>query len=270
MHTEMWEHPAVQDNLALLRRRGVHVVEPGTELAFLHPLPARALWGVGPATFARLERFGVRTVGDIAELPETTLVSALGAAHGRHLHRLAHAVDERDVVPEQRPKSIGHEETFATDRYEHGPLAREVVRMADAVAGRLRRHELAGRTVTLKVRFGDFRTITRSVTASSPLDEGPAIARSARALLDEVDPSPGVRLLGVSVSGLVPGGVRQLSLDDTPGPSWHEASGAVDAIRERFGDAAIGPASTVGPGGLRPARRGEQQWGPDRPEREGR
>jgi DNA polymerase-4 len=250
--------------------RGVHVVEPGTELAFLHPLPALALWGVGPATFARLERFGVRTVGDIAELPETTLVSALGAAHGRHLHRLAHAVDERDVVAEQRPKSIGHEETFATDRYEHGRLAREIVRMADAVAGRLRRHELAGRTVTLKVRFGDFRTITRSVTAPGPLDEGPAIARSARALLDEIDPSPGVRLLGVSVSGLVPGGVRQLSLDDAAAPSWREASGAVDAIRERFGDAAIGPASTVGPGGLRPSRRGEQQWGPDRSEREER
>jgi len=248
---------------------GVHVVEPGTELAFLHPLPARALWGVGPATFGRLERFGVRTVGDIAELPEATLVSALGAAHGRHLRRLAHAVDERDVVAEQRPKSIGHEETFATDRFEHGPIAREVVRMADAVAGRLRRHDLAGRTVTLKVRFGDFRTITRSITAPSPLDDGPTIARSARGLLDEVDPSPGVRLVGVSVSGLVPGGTRQLSLDDAAGPSWHEASGAIDAIRERFGDTAIGPASIVGPGGLRPARRGEQQWGPDRPDRRG-
>jgi DNA polymerase-4 len=241
----------------------VHVVVPGTELAFLHPLPARAMWGVGPATFARLERFGVRTVGDIAALPEATLVGALGAAHGRHLHRLAHAVDERPVEPDQRPKSVGHEETFAVDHHDRAPLAREAVRLSDAVATRLRAHALAGRTVTLKVRFGDFRTITRSVTTATPLDEGPAIARAARTLLDAVDPAPGVRLLGVSVTGLVAGATRQLSLEDAAGPSWHEASGAVDAIRERFGDAAIGPASIIGPAGLRPARRGQQQWGPD-------
>jgi len=137
--------------------------------------------------------------------------------------------------------------------------------MADDVAGRLRRHGVAGRTVTLKVRFGDFRTITRSTTPATPLDEGPAIARAARALLDGIDPAPGVRLLGVSVSGLVPGGTRQLSLDDAAGPSWHEASGAVDAIRDRFGDAAIGPASSVGPGGLRVRRTSDNPWGPDAP-----
>jgi DNA polymerase IV len=241
---------------------GVRVVAPGDELAFLHPLPARALWGVGPATLARLERLGVRTVGDIAAIPEATLISRLGTAHGRHLSRLANGIDGRPVVPEQAPKSIGHEETFTHDHHDHGTLGRELVRMADAVAGRLRRHGLVGRTVTVKVRFGDFRTITRSATAAVALDEGPAIARSARALLEAVDPTPGVRLLGVSVSGLVAGGARQLTLDEAAaGPSWHEASEAIDAIRERFGARAIGPASSVGPGGIGPGP-GENPWGP--------
>jgi DNA polymerase IV len=240
----------------------VVVIEPDDVLRFLHPLPARALWGVGPATLSRLERFGVRTVGDIAALPEATLVGALGTANGRHLSALAHGIDDRAVVPDQAPKSIGHEETFPTDHHTLEPLAREVVRMADSVGARLRHHGLAGRTVTLKVRFGDFRTITRSTTVPSPLDEGPAIARAARTLLAQVDPSPGVRLLGVTVSGLASGAARQLTLDDATGAGWHEASGAVDAIRERFGDAAIGPGSIVGRDGLRVRGTQDNPWGP--------
>ena len=242
--------------------RGVMVVEADEVLTFLHGLPAKAMGGVGPATLARLERFGVRTVGDIAALPEATLVGTLGSANGRHLSALAHGIDDRPVVPDQPPKSIGHEETFAHDHHEVGPLAREVVRMSDSVGSRLRRNGLAGRTVTLKVRFGDFRTITRSTTVATPLDEGPAIARAARALLDEVDPAPGVRLLGVTVSGLASGAVRQLSLDDLAGAGWHEASGAVDAIRERFGSSAIGPGSAVDRDGLRVKSTGQNPWGP--------
>ena len=242
---------------------GVHVVAPGSEQDFLRPLPARALWGVGPATLARLERLGVRTVGDIADLPPEALVGALGQANGRHLGQLANGIDPRPVEPDQRVKSIGHEETFATDRHDPDDLRREVVRMADGVAWRLRADGRAARTVTLKVRFGDFRTITRSVTLAPPVDEAPEIARAARALLAEIDPAPGVRLLGVTASGLVDGSGRQLSFDDLAGPAWHEASGAVDAIRERFGDRAIGPASAVGRHGLRVKRRGDGQWGPD-------
>lgn len=243
--------------------RGVHVVAPGQEQVFLRPLPARALWGVGPATLAKLERLGVRTVGDIAELPEAALVGMLGPSLGRHLGRLARGIDPRAVEPDQRAKSIGHEETFPTDRHDVAALGREVVRMADAVAWRLRRAEVAARTVTLKVRFGDFRTITRSVTLAAPVDEAPALARAAGALLAEIDTTPGVRLLGVTGSGLVEAGARQLSFDEIDGPAWHDASGAVDAIRERFGDRAIGPASAVGHRGLRVKRRGEAQWGPD-------
>ncbi|MBN2622742.1 MAG: DNA polymerase IV [Acidimicrobiales bacterium] len=244
---------------------GVHVIAPGQEQAFLRPLPARALWGVGPATLAKLERLGVRSVGDIADLPEAALVGLLGPGLGRHLGRLARGIDLRPVEPDQRAKSIGHEETFPTDHHDVVALGREVVRMADAVAWRLRRAEVAARTVTLKVRFGDFRTITRSVTLAAPVDEAPALARAAGALLAEIDTTPGVRLLGITGSGLVEAGARQLSFDEIGGPAWHEASGAVDAIRERFGDRAIGPASAVGQRGLRVKRRGDAQWGPDDP-----
>jgi len=242
---------------------GVQVVTPGDEQGFLRPLPARALWGVGPATLGKLERLGVRTVGDIADLPEAALVGALGTANGRQLGLLARGVDPRPVEPDQKLKSIGHEETFAHDHHEPATLAREAARMADAVAWRLRRQGLVARTVTIKVRFGDFRTVTRSTTLAAPIDEGPAVTRHAQALLAGLDPSPGVRLLGVTVSGLVEGAGRQLSFDDAGAPSWHEASGAIDAIRERYGTGAIGPAAAVGRDGLRVKRRGDGQWGPD-------
>jgi DNA polymerase-4 len=240
---------------------GVVVVRPEDELVFLHRHPVGALWGVGPATRRRLDRFAVRTVGDLAALPVDTLVGALGEAHGRHLHDLAWARDERPVVTSTAPKSVGHEETFARDHASSEWLGREVVRMADAVAGRLRRAGLSGRTIVLTVRFADFRTITRSATVPQPIDGGRAIAAVAKRLLDGVDASPGVRLLGVSVSGLSAGG-GQLSLEDGGAGSWSAATGAVDAIRDRYGDDAIVPAALAGPSGVRVKRRGDQQWGP--------
>lgn len=259
---------------------GVKQVRPGEVLAFLHPLPARALWGVGPATWGRLEPLGVTTVGDLAALPVEAVVGAVGDAHGRHLHALAHGQDDREVVPDRAPKSIGHEETFAHDRHDRAELADEVVRMADQVTARLRGQGATGRTVTIKVRFHDFHTITRSVTLAEPFDTAPAVARAARGLLAAVDPAPGVRLLGVSVSGLDTGGTRQLTLplaeggpapapspvgggdagagapaggdagtgaDDGRAPAgelddatWASATEAVDQIRARFGRQAIG------------------------------
>jgi DNA polymerase-4 len=240
---------------------GVVEVAPGEELAFLHPLPVQALWGVGPATLERLRSLGVKTVGDLAAAAEGTLVHTLGKANGRHLHRLAQGIDERPVEPDRPIKSIGHEQTFAQDLRDPAELAVEVVRMADAVASRLRQHGLAGRTVTLKVRFGTFTTITRSSTTPDPLETGPAIATIARGLLDSVDPALGVRLLGVSVSALVAPPGEQLRLGDDP--SWGSATEAVDHVRERFGPAAIGPASLVSPDGIKLTRRGRQQWGPD-------
>ncbi|MGI8661638.1 MAG: DNA polymerase IV [Acidimicrobiales bacterium] len=243
---------------------GVKVVAPGAELRFLHPLPVQALWGVGPKTLEKLHARGIRVVADLAALDEDDAVRFLGVANGRHLWRLAHAIDDRGVTPEQAPKSIGHEETFARDHRSHETLRRELVRMADAVGARLRHNQLTGRTVTIKVRFHDFRTITRSVTLPTPIDTGTGIARVAKSLLSDIDPSSGVRLLGVSVSALGRGAARQLTLDDAgvDAGSWDDASKAVDLIRNRFGDDAIVPATLAGPDGVRVKRRGDQQWGP--------
>jgi DNA polymerase-4 len=247
---------------------GVVVVNPGEELAFLHPLPIRALWGVGPATETRLKRFGVSTVGELSRIPLETLVGALGQALGRHLHDLSNGRDPRPVEPVRDTKSVGHEETYAADLVEPAELRKEALRMADAVGARLRAAGLAGRTVTVKVRFHDFETITRSHSLSGPVDTGYEIARVASTLLDQVDPTPGVRLLGVSVSNLAKGAARQLSLDEAEAPAWGEASRAVDAVRSRFGDTAVGPAALVGEEGLEVKRQGAQQWGPrGRPDR---
>jgi len=246
---------------------GVAMVAAGEELAFLHPLPVEALWGVGPATRRRLDRFGIRTVGDLAALPEATLTGALGEAHGRHLHALAWARDERAVEPDRAVKSIGHEETYATDHYSLVALRNEALRLSDGVANRLREAGVAGRTVTLKVRFASFRTITRSRTVPRPIDAGAAVARVALELLEAVDPSPGVRLLGVSVSNLAPRPGEQLRFGDDDGPVGDRepaVARAVDEVRRRFGDAAVGPATLLRGDGLGVKRRGDQQWGPEK------
>ncbi|HWC10085.1 MAG TPA: DNA polymerase IV [Acidimicrobiales bacterium] len=258
---------------------GVKVVPAEEELAFLHAHPVGALWGVGPVTRRRLDRFGVSTVGDLAALAVEALVGALGPALGRSLHDLAHNRDPRAVVADRAPKSIGHEETYPRDHHDPEPLRREVVRLADAVVARLRGLGLAGRTVTVKVRFGDFRTITRARTEPEAVDTGPALAAVALALLDGVDVSPGVRLLGLSASNLVPATGRQLSLEelaasadgghaDRPLPSAHAdrqeaVARAVDAARRRFGDGVVGPASLVGKNGVEVRRQGDRQWGPE-------
>ncbi|MGK2949432.1 MAG: DNA polymerase IV [Acidimicrobiales bacterium] len=241
---------------------GVKVVEPDGILAFLHPLPVQALWGVGPKTLEKLHRIGVETVAELASLDEGAVVAALGQAAGVHLRQLALGIDDRPVVPEQRAKSIGHEETFARDHHRLDTLQREVVRLGDAVAARLRAAGVAGRTVSIKVRFHDFRTITRSATLPSAVATGPDVVRAAGALLEKVDPSVGVRLLGIHVSQLVEASARQLSIDDVEAPSWDDATGAIDAIRARYGAGAIGPASLAGADGLRVKQRGDQQWGP--------
>ena len=242
--------------------RGVVVVEPGRELEFLHPLPVQALWGVGPATYRRLERFGVRTIGELAAIPIDTLTTALGDALGRHLHELSWARDDRPVEPEREVKSVSHEETYAHDLHDLTALHAEAVRLSDAVAARLRHAGLAGRTVTIKVRFHDFATITRSHTLAFPVDTAPAIARTATGLLESIDPGPGVRLFGIAVSNLDQDGPRQLSLEEVEKPGWVEASRALDEVRERFGDRAVGPAALIGDGGMRTKRRGDTQWGP--------
>jgi DNA polymerase IV len=247
---------------------GVVAVEPDAELDFLHPQPVSALWGVGPVTAARLTRLGVSTVGDLAAVPVETLVITVGQSLGRQLHELAWARDPRSVEPDRGVKSIGHEETYAHDDYDVTSLRRQVVRMSDAVASRLRGSDKAGRTVTLKVRFGDMSTITRSHSLADPVDQGPVIARVASELLGTVDVRSGVRLVGVSVSGLTglsDRGAQQLSFGDlAEGSRGRDSavSGALDAVRARYGSEALGPASLAGPDGVDVKRKGDTQWGP--------
>jgi DNA polymerase IV len=243
---------------------GVFVIEPGTEIDFLHPLPVRALWGVGPATEKRLARYGVQTVGDLAALPVDTVERSLGSTVGRHLHELAWARDPRPVVPEPDVKSIGHEETYAHDLVDEVQIHREAMRLSDAVATRMKRAGLAARTVTVKVRYPDFRTLTRSHTLPEATDISALVTEVARALLDGVDLSPGVRLLGVSCSGLGEPPAHQLTIDDvaSEGGRRSEIDRAVEEVRRRFGDRSIASAS-IGPDRVK--RQGDTQWGPRGP-----
>ena len=242
---------------------GIHVVEAGTELDFLHPLPVTALFGVGPATSRRLVRLGIETVGDLASLPEPAAVAALGAAAGRHLRRLANGIDDRPVVVNRPARSISHEETFPRDLHTRAELEAAATRLGDAVARRLRASSVQARTITLKLRFGDFRTITRSVTLPDPTDGARDVVAAARDLLFRIDLAPGVRLLGVAASGLVDAAARQLSFED--GPQVHDAAERVaDQIRDRFGASAIGPAAAIRSGtGMRSPSDADQRWGPD-------
>ena len=250
---------------------GVVVVPPEAEIEFLHPKPVGALWGVGPATGTRLGRLGISTIGDLAAAPLDSLVKALGAAAGNQLHELAWGRDPRPVEPDRPVKSIGHEETYARDHRDHEPLRQEVIRMADAVASRLRYAGLRARTVTLKVRFADFSTVTRSRTEAVPVDTARTLAASALDMLEAIDVSDGVRLLGVSASGLRPAEAEQLTLDDVADANagtaggWDDAARAVDEIRARFGAGAVGPAALAGAAGLRVKRPGDTQWGPAEP-----
>lgn len=241
---------------------GVVVVPPGGELAFLHPLPVRSLWGVGPRTAERLERRLVRTVGDLAALARGDLISMLGQAAGRHLWELAQGVDERPVEPDRKPKSIGHEETFPHDLVTVAEVRAEVVRLAESVAGRLRRAGVAARTITLKARRSDFSTITRSVTLAEPADTSTTIMAALDPLVGGLDLTQGLRLVGVSGSNLGDAAV-QLSLDSLASSEVDAAQSAdaarvMDRVRDRFGPDAIGPASGLT---RRPAP-GEQPWGP--------
>jgi DNA polymerase-4 len=255
------------DRSGVSQGRGVVVIEPQEELAFLHPLPVRAIWGVGPRTAERLARYGLGTVGDLAAVGEETLCRLLGRAHGTHLYELAWARDSRSVVPSRPLKSVGHEETFSVDLHDLEALRPHTVRMSDSLAARLRHAGVAGRTITVKVRFGDFTTITRSRTIGAPTAAGTTIRTVAIELLEQVELSGGVRLLGVSASGLSPAAeatIEQLSFDDPKALADDATSGraataaravarrevdeAVDEVRRRFGSGSVGPASVKGQG----------------------
>ncbi|MFF5445322.1 DNA polymerase IV [Streptomyces sp. NPDC012888] len=181
---------------------GLLVIEPGTERELLAPMPVRTLPGVGPATGDHLRRAGITTVGDLAEAGEDELVRLVGRAAGVGLFRMALGLDDRPVVAERDAKSVSVEDTFDVDLHDRIRIRYEVQRLADRCVQRLRASGHSGRTIVLKVRRYDFSTLTRSETLRGPTDDPAVVREAAGRLLDGVDTTGGIRLLGVGVSGL--------------------------------------------------------------------
>jgi DNA polymerase-4 len=253
---------------------GVVLIGPDIEMEFLHNHDVEALWGVGPATAKRLHELGVRTVGDLAALPVDTVVRRVGKASGAHLAALARGEDPDPVTPNRPTKSIGHEETFSQDLTDPAELERHVLRMAESVATMLRGTSSAARTITVKVKFKDLSLQTRAHTLDRAITTGGAIGQVAAALLAGIDPGEGIRLLGVSASGLKEGGGDQLSFDLADGrdegaqsattreQSWQDVTAAIDAIRTRFGRDSVGSATMVTEDGVQVPARRDAPWGP--------
>ena len=223
---------------------GLLVVPPGRELAFLHPLPVECVWGVGPATARRLHAWNVRTVGELAALSEATLVAMLGRAVGRQLHALAHNRDFRRVEARKRRGSIGSQRALGSGRHSATTIDATLVAIVERITRRMRTARRVGRTVVLRLRFGDFERATRSHTLPFATANTAAILATARALLATAMPQierRGVTLVGCAVASLEDDRVRQLTL----GPD-DALDAAVDAIRDRFGATAITRAVLVG------------------------
>ncbi len=223
---------------------GLLLVPADRIVAFLHPMPVGALWGVGERTEERLHRFGLRTVADVAATPRQTLIRAFGTALGGHLHDLAWGRDPRRVAPQERERSIGADETFATDTDDPEVIRAELLRLSDRVAVRMRRGGFVGRTVQLRVRFADFTTITRSKTLPDCTDIGQDIYRTASALYDGLGLQRArLRLVGVRMEHLTDRATaaEQLLLD-APERGWRDAEQALDRVRDRFGPASVRPA----------------------------
>lgn len=212
------------------------------QMQFLRRLPAAAMWGVGPATLAALARLGVETVGDIAALPLSSLTAAVGPAAGRHLHDLAHGRDPRQVEPDLAAKSISVEETYDNDLESPDVVESALLAHANRLSSRLRRSGLKARTVTLKVRYADFTTLTRSHTVPAALDGSRQLFRIALELVRALgEDSPPVRLLGLGGAALEPADTpTQLDIDSEI--EWERVEDAVAGVRKRFGDEAVRPA----------------------------
>jgi DNA polymerase IV len=215
------------------------VVPPGGEAAFLAPLPTTALWGVGPKTAERLGELGMHTIGDIARWREADLGRRFGK-HGYDLALRARGIDDRPVVTSREAKSISKETTFARDVSDAALLHQTLRTLAAEVGQRLRREGLSGTTITLKLRWADFTTLTRQTTLGQPTDQEDAIWATATQLFDRIwRTGQWVRLLGVGVSGLGPA-PRQLGLWDTADTAQQQRlRTAVQALRARFGPGVV-------------------------------
>jgi DNA polymerase-4 len=227
---------------------GLLVVPPDKELAFLHPLPVEALWGVGAVTGRKLRSFGITTVGQVARMNEGDLVALVGRASGRHLHALAHNRDPRPIHPGRRRGSIGSQRALGLRRYQLDELDSTLIALVDRVTRRMRAAGRVGRTVVLRLRFGDYSRATRSQTLPQATAHTEAILSAARGLLAAAMPelrSRGATLVGISVANLQNDDAVQLvlPLERGDGPAL---DGALDEIRRRYGNDAVTRAVLLG------------------------
>ncbi len=226
---------------------GFVVVDPDAIQEFLDPLPVGRLWGVGRRASKVFEGLGVRTIGQLRQLPVELLQSHFGS-HGEHLWKLAQGIDHRSVVPDREAKSISHETTFAADIDDQEILRNWLLQLTEQVARRLRRNSLQGRTVEIKVRFADFKTITRSRKLLEPSSNTQDLWEAVEDLYNTRVPSghPPVRLLGMGVSDIDRSGVTQAQLFDSDAREKHARVDEVgDLLRERFGSQALSRGSTL-------------------------
>jgi DNA polymerase-4 len=214
-------------------------------LTFLHPLPIQAMWGVGPKTAEVLERLGLRTIEDIAKLPRTTLIRALGEANGASLYELAWGRDYRDVTPEEPDRSISAAETFAQDLDNPEEILTEFLRLTERATARLRDRDLFAKTISIKVRFADFSTINRSKTLPLPIDSTHDVYDVVKVLYQALRIERArLRLVGVSLENLSEGAPHQMMLGERE-VGWRQAEGAMDQARARFGKGSVRPARLI-------------------------
>jgi DNA polymerase-4 len=231
---------------AVAKPDGLLVVEPGDELAFLHPLPVERLWGVGEVTAGKLRARGITIVAEVAALEEPLLVSMLGRASGRHLHALAHNHDPRPVTLRRRRRSIGSQHALGRRPRPPSELAASLMALVDRVTRRLRAAGRICRTIVLRLRFADYSRATRSHTIAEPTSHTPTILKVALGLLTAAGPTierRGLTLIGIALTNLADQGAVQLSL---PLDRSRDLDSTLDRVRDRFGSAAITRGALVG------------------------
>jgi len=228
---------------------GIYVITPDQVIEFLHALPITAMWGVGAKTAEQLSRLGLTTVADIANTPVATLARVIGQAHAEHLSELAWGRDPRTVTPEHVERSIGAERTFDSDTDDLAELSTHFMSLSDTVARKLRSAELATRTISIKVRFSDFKTVTRSKTLANPTDTAQEIFQVAQSLLEGMNlQRVRIRLVGVRAENLVPGldVPDQLQLG-ARASGWREAERVLDKVAAKFGKSMLRQARLIAP-----------------------
>lgn len=224
---------------------GLVQVQPGEVINFLHPQPVEKIWGVGPSTTGALNKLGLRTIADVAHTPKSTLQRALGARAGGALWELAWGIDGRRVTAAAGERSVGNQETFGRDTDDLTIITTEILRVSARVASRMRRARVVGRTVTLSLRFADFRTVQKSLTLPHPTDGTDVIHAAAVKLLKAFRlERPRIRRVGVRVEGILDAdrAYSQPALDE-PERGWPEAERAADAAIARFGPHAVSRAA---------------------------